>query len=106
MSWWCHPETAPGSVTTWPAHRTSPSNALARAMPGVGSAGWRSSGLITETGSTTLGVCHHTAVVSLTRPPLPDDLTFLSPLSEDRAAGLVEFLATGLSDGGSVLDIG
>ena len=45
-------------------------------------------------------------MVSLDLPPLHDDLTFLSPLSEDRAAGLVEFLATGLSDGGSVLDIG
>lgn len=37
-------------------------------------------------------------------PPLFDDLTFLSPLSEDRAAGLVRFLAEGRP--GSVLDIG
>lgn len=39
-------------------------------------------------------------------PPLHDDLTFLSPLSEERAAELVSFLAAGLSDGGTVLDIG
>jgi cyclopropane fatty-acyl-phospholipid synthase-like methyltransferase len=39
-------------------------------------------------------------------PPLHDDLTFLSPLSEERAAELVGFLAAGLTDGGTVLDIG
>jgi cyclopropane fatty-acyl-phospholipid synthase-like methyltransferase len=45
-------------------------------------------------------------VVSLDLPPVYDELAFLSPLSEDRAAGLVSFLAEGLSDGGTVLDIG
>ena len=39
-------------------------------------------------------------------PPLHDDLTFLSPMSDERASGLVSWLAQGLSDGGTVLDIG
>ncbi len=39
-------------------------------------------------------------------PPLHDDLLFCSPLSEQRAAGLVAWLATGLTEGGTVLDVG
>ena len=38
-------------------------------------------------------------------PPLHDELTFLAPLSEQRAAGLVTWLTTEL-DSGTVLDIG
>lgn len=39
-------------------------------------------------------------------PPLHEDLEFLSPLSVDRAARLVAWLAEGLSEGGTVLDVG
>jgi SAM-dependent methyltransferase len=39
-------------------------------------------------------------------PPLYDELSFLSPLSDERASGLVTWLADGLSDGGNVLDVG
>jgi cyclopropane fatty-acyl-phospholipid synthase-like methyltransferase len=39
-------------------------------------------------------------------PPLHDEMTFLSPLSEDRAAGLVRWLSGGLGEGETVLDIG
>ena len=39
-------------------------------------------------------------------PPLHDDLTFLSPLSEQRADRMVRWLAAGLADGGTVLDAG
>jgi SAM-dependent methyltransferase len=52
------------------------------------------------------GVCHQTGPVPLDLPPLYDELTFLSPLSEDRATELVSFLVAGLPEGGSVLDIG
>jgi SAM-dependent methyltransferase len=44
--------------------------------------------------------------MSLELPPLYDELTFLSPLSDERASGLVTWLAQGLSDGGTVLDVG
>lgn len=53
-----------------------------------------------------MGVCHQTDLVSLDLPPVYDDLTFLSPLSEERATELVSFLAAGLPEGGTVLDIG
>jgi SAM-dependent methyltransferase len=39
-------------------------------------------------------------------PPLFDDLEFLSPLSGARADQLVRWLAAGLVDGGTVLDVG
>lgn len=39
-------------------------------------------------------------------PPLHDDLTFLTAMSEDRAARLVRWLARGLVDGGTVADAG
>ena len=50
-SWWCQPDTAPGSVTTRPAHSVGTSNARSLAMPGVGSAGTVSDALTTRTGS-------------------------------------------------------
>ncbi len=39
-------------------------------------------------------------------PPLYDEMTFLSPLSEERASRLVAWLGAGLPSGGTVLDIG
>lgn len=42
--------------------------------------------------------------MSLDLPPTYDDLTFLSPLSDQRAAGLVDFLAAGSP--ATVLDLG
>jgi hypothetical protein len=39
-------------------------------------------------------------------PPLHEDLVFLSPLSEERAATFVEWLADGLDAGATLLDIG
>lgn len=39
-------------------------------------------------------------------PPLYDDLDFLSPLSETRAVALARWLAVGLTDGGTALDVG
>ena len=44
--------------------------------------------------------------MTLELPPLYDELTFLSPMSEERASGLVTWLAEGLAEGGTVLDIG
>lgn len=38
--------------------------------------------------------------------PLHEDLVFLSPLSEERAARLVDWLAQGLPAGGTLLDVG
>ena len=39
-------------------------------------------------------------------PPASDDLVFLSPLSEERAARLVAWLADGLPAGATLLDVG
>ncbi len=39
-------------------------------------------------------------------PPLYEDLNFLSPMSEQRAAVLAAWLAAGLQDGGTVIDVG
>jgi hypothetical protein len=39
-------------------------------------------------------------------PPLHQDMVFLSPMSEERAAGLVEWLAAGLDAGATLLDVG
>ena len=39
-------------------------------------------------------------------PPLHDDLTFLSPLSDQRADRMVRWLAAGLAGGGTVVDAG
>lgn len=39
-------------------------------------------------------------------PPLWDDLTFLSPISDDRADRLAQWVAAGLAEGGTVLDVG
>jgi cyclopropane fatty-acyl-phospholipid synthase-like methyltransferase len=44
--------------------------------------------------------------VTIDLPPLFDHLAFLSPLSGARADQLVSWLATGLADGGTVLDVG
>ncbi len=44
--------------------------------------------------------------MSIDLPPLHDDLTFLSPMSEQRADQLVSWLAAGLEDGGTLLDVG
>jgi SAM-dependent methyltransferase len=44
--------------------------------------------------------------VTIELPPLHADLTFLSPLSDTRADDLARWLAGGLSDGGTVLDVG
>jgi cyclopropane fatty-acyl-phospholipid synthase-like methyltransferase len=44
--------------------------------------------------------------VSIELPPLFEHLTFLSPLSDARADQLVSWLAAGLADGGTVLDVG
>jgi SAM-dependent methyltransferase len=44
--------------------------------------------------------------MALELPPLYDELTFLSPMSDERASGLVTWLAGGLSAGGNVLDVG
>ena len=39
-------------------------------------------------------------------PPLWDDLLFLSPMSSDRADALAGWVADGLREGGTVLDVG
>jgi methyltransferase family protein len=39
-------------------------------------------------------------------PPLHEDLVFLSPMSEERAAGFVGWLAGGLTAGATLLDVG
>jgi predicted O-methyltransferase YrrM len=44
--------------------------------------------------------------MALDLPPLHEDLVFLSPLSEQRADRLVDWLAGGLADGATLLDIG
>jgi hypothetical protein len=44
--------------------------------------------------------------MGLDLPPLHEDLVFLSPLSEQRAAGFVDWLAGGLTAGSTLLDIG
>jgi SAM-dependent methyltransferase len=44
--------------------------------------------------------------VTFDLPPLYDELTFLSPMSEERASGLVSWLAEGLDSGQTVLDVG
>jgi SAM-dependent methyltransferase len=44
--------------------------------------------------------------VSIELPPLHDDLEFISPLSNPRADRLAAWLADGLAEGGTVLDVG
>jgi cyclopropane fatty-acyl-phospholipid synthase-like methyltransferase len=44
--------------------------------------------------------------MTLELPPLHDDLQFISPLSDLRADKLAEWLADGVKDGGTVLDVG
>jgi hypothetical protein len=39
-------------------------------------------------------------------PPLHEDMVFLSPMSEERADGLVAWLASGLTAGSTLLDVG
>jgi len=39
-------------------------------------------------------------------PPLHEDMVFLSPISEERAAGFVDWLAGGLTAGATLLDVG
>jgi hypothetical protein len=51
-------------------------------------------------------VWHGGAVPITDLPPLHEDMTFLSPLSEERAARLVRWLSDGLVEGGVVVDAG
>jgi hypothetical protein len=39
-------------------------------------------------------------------PPLHEDLVFLSPISEERASGFVDWLSGGLTAGATLLDVG
>ena len=44
--------------------------------------------------------------MALDLPPLHEDMVFLSPMSEQRAAGFVDWLAGGLTAGATLLDVG